>query len=64
VRALGSSIISLVKYWSLSQGEEFQSNLHLILPTDILLLPVQVLESTLLLVPVGEGARSGTEHDR
>jgi hypothetical protein len=50
VRVLGSSTIFLTKYWSLSQDQEFQTNLHLILPTDILLLPVQILKSNLLLV--------------
>jgi hypothetical protein len=49
VRVLGSSIIFLTKYWSLSQDQEFQTNLHIILPTDILL-SVQILESNLLLV--------------
>jgi hypothetical protein len=64
IRALDSNVISLAKYWSLSQGEEFQTNLHLILPTDIILLPVQVLESNLHKLPVGEGAWSGAEHNR
>jgi hypothetical protein len=60
----GSNIIYLAKYWSLSQGEEFQTNLQLILPTDIILLSVQVLESNLHLVPVGDEVWSGEELDR
>jgi hypothetical protein len=35
----------------------------MILPTDIIVLPIQVLESNLHLVPVREGAWSGAEHD-
>jgi hypothetical protein len=64
IRALDSNVIYLAKYWSLSQGEEFQTNLYLILPTDIILLSAQVLESNLNLVPVGEEAWSGEELDR
>jgi hypothetical protein len=61
---LVSNIIYLAIYWSYSQGEEFQTNLHLILPTDIILLSVQVLESNLNLVPVGEEVWFGEELDR
>jgi hypothetical protein len=31
IRAIGNSIISLAKYWSLRQNDEFQTKLHLIL---------------------------------
>jgi hypothetical protein len=45
-------------------GEEFQTNLHLILSSDIMLLLVQVLESNLLLVSVGEEVWSGANSER
>jgi hypothetical protein len=39
-----------MKHQGLDAGANFQTNLHLILPSNILLLPVQILKSNLLLV--------------
>jgi hypothetical protein len=50
---LGNNIISLPRYWCLKKWEEFQNKLHYILSQDAMLLPVQVLERTLDLVPAG-----------
>jgi hypothetical protein len=40
----------LPKYWILTKDDEFQTNLHLVLPSDILILPMRVLESQFGLV--------------
>jgi hypothetical protein len=53
----------LIKYWSL-KNDEFQTNLHLILPSDILILSVHVLESQLGLIPVKDGDSYGEETDQ
>jgi hypothetical protein len=45
IRSLGASIIALTKYWSMINGDDYQINLHKILPANINLLPVQIRDA-------------------
>jgi hypothetical protein len=53
LRALGNSIITLAKYWCRKKDDDYQFNLHLILPQNITMLPVQVLKRSLESEPTG-----------
>jgi hypothetical protein len=44
LRALDTSIISLVKHWCNIKGSNYVSNLQIILPTNVDLLPMQIQE--------------------
>lgn len=54
IRQLGYSRNSLAKHWFQIKGNEYQAQLHYILPPDVQSLPVQVLEEVLSVVPVEE----------
>jgi hypothetical protein len=47
VTNLGASIIALARYWYLIKGENYQNVLHIILPTNINSLPVQIIDVTI-----------------
>jgi hypothetical protein len=42
IRLMGSKIIVLVKHWCKIKGEGYMDTIHLILPTNVDLLPVQI----------------------
>jgi hypothetical protein len=44
MRNLGSNIINLIKYWNQVKGNE---NIHLIVPSNVNSLPLQILEDQL-----------------
>jgi hypothetical protein len=45
------------------KGEDYSDNLHMILPIDVHLLPVQIIENLLSIMPSEEGDLSGREHE-
>jgi hypothetical protein len=47
IRTLGSNILALIKYWSQIRGDSYTNNLHLIIPSDIQSLSMQIMEETL-----------------
>jgi hypothetical protein len=63
IRALENSIISLPKHWCRLKGENYSNNLHMILPTDVHSLSVQITEHLLRIMPPEERDLSGREHD-
>jgi hypothetical protein len=42
IRLIGNKIIALVKHWCKIKGEGYMDTIHLILPTNVDLLPVQI----------------------
>jgi hypothetical protein len=44
IRCLGGSIIALAKYWCSIKDYDYQNSLHFILPSNINLLLVQIIE--------------------
>jgi hypothetical protein len=47
---LGGNIINLVRYWSNIKGNNSIDNIHIIIPSDINSLPMQILEENLTIL--------------
>jgi hypothetical protein len=55
IRLMGSKIIVLVKHWCKIKWEGYMDTIHLILPTNVDLLPVQITGVSYRLMPPEEG---------
>jgi hypothetical protein len=61
--SLGSSIIALVRYWCQLKKENYSQNMYIILPSDVSLLPVQITEQNLSIMPLEEEDLFGEENE-
>jgi hypothetical protein len=63
IRSLDSSIITLARYWCQLKGKQYLENMHIILSYDISLLPVQITEQNLSILPLEEVVLFGGENN-